>query len=373
MNRLFSLLLVLGVVLVGRADAAVVVSFDPRDASGTSISGAVPAGSTLFVDILLSTDESESAAIEDVRSFQFSFSETTSGLLIEGITWLVGPVYGLQINMLPTPFAGTLLTSSSTQLLILDTVPVAVATVELVANATGTLDVMGNPADGIDFIAIVTAGFEAPIDFTEGNENLVGGSLGISVSTGGGTDNGNGNDNGSGDVDSDGDGVPDDQDAFPDDPDETVDSDGDGIGDNADQDDDNDGTIDAADDFPFDPDETTDTDGDGVGDNADAFPDDPTETSDADGDGVGDNADPDDDNDGTPDDEDAFPLDPTETQDEDGNGIGDNADAAGDNSNTGPVAGGTVCGFGMIGSFLFMFVSLGFMRLQRRYRARDIG
>ena len=78
-----------------------------------------------------------------------------------------------------------------------------------------------------------------------------------------------------------------------------------------------------------------------------------------------DNADADDDSNGTPDVEDAFPLDPPETQDEDDNGIGDIAAAAGDNSNTGPVAGDTECGFGMIGSFLLMFVSLGSVRLQR--------
>jgi uncharacterized repeat protein (TIGR03806 family) len=64
------------------------------------------------------------------------------------------------------------------------------------------------------------------------------------------------------DPDSDDDGVPDDEDAFPDDPDESSDADGDGTGDNADA-------------FPNDPDETTDTDGDGIGDNADEYPDDP--------------------------------------------------------------------------------------------------
>jgi len=42
------------------------------------------------------------------------------------------------------------------------------------------------------------------------------------------------------DIDSDGDGVPDDEDAFPNDPDESVDTDDDGIGDNADPDDDGD-------------------------------------------------------------------------------------------------------------------------------------
>jgi len=61
-------------------------------------------------------------------------------------------------------------------------------------------------------------------------------------------------------VDSDGDGFEDDEDAFPDDPDETHDDDGDGVGNNTDV-------------FPQDPDEQFDKDGDGVGDNADDFPD----------------------------------------------------------------------------------------------------
>ncbi len=61
---------------------------------------------------------------------------------------------------------------------------------------------------------------------------------------------------------------------------------------------DEDGVPDSQDAFPNDPDESADTDEDGVGDNADAFPNDPTESADADGDGIGDNADPDDDNDG---------------------------------------------------------------------------
>ena len=78
--------------------------------------------------------------------------------------------------------------------------------------------------------------------------------------------------------DSDGDGVSDDEDAFPNDPAESVDSDGDGVGNNGDA-------------FPNDATETADSDGDGVGNNADVFPNDATETADADGDGVGNNAD----------------------------------------------------------------------------------
>ena len=70
-----------------------------------------------------------------------------------------------------------------------------------------------------------------------------------------------------------------------------------------------------------------DTDGDGVPDDEDAFPTDPAESVDTDGDGEGDAADTDDDGDGIPDNNDAFPTDPTESVDTDGDGIGDSADS----------------------------------------------
>lgn len=95
------------------------------------------------------------------------------------------------------------------------------------------------------------------------------------------------------DPDDDNDGAPDNKDAFPLDPTESVDTDGDGIGNNADPDDDNDGISDIVDLFPLDVGESTDRDGDGVGDNADVFSDDPNESKDSDNDGLGDNSDPD--------------------------------------------------------------------------------
>ncbi len=146
------------------------------------------------------------------------------------------------------------------------------------------------------------------------------------------------------DTDDDNDGVPDDQDAFPLDPNESADTDGDGVGDNADAfpedatetaDSDGDGTGDNADAFPNDASETKDSDGDSVGDNADAFPNNTNETADSDGDGVGDNADafPDDaeettdsDGDGVGDNSDPFPQDPKESRDSDGDQIGDASD-----------------------------------------------
>ena len=71
------------------------------------------------------------------------------------------------------------------------------------------------------------------------------------------------------DDDDDNDTVPDEQDAFPLDPEESLDTDGDEIGNNADTDDDNDNVIDTEDAFPLDASESVDTDGDEIGNNAD--------------------------------------------------------------------------------------------------------
>jgi hypothetical protein len=73
-------------------------------------------------------------------------------------------------------------------------------------------------------------------------------------------------------IDSDGDGVPDDEDAFPIDPNEQSDNDGDGVGDNADTDDDNDGLTDDEESLVGTDPNLFDTDGDGVGDADDLFP-----------------------------------------------------------------------------------------------------
>jgi parallel beta-helix repeat protein len=129
------------------------------------------------------------------------------------------------------------------------------------------------------------------------------------------------------DPDDDNDGYPDEEDAFPLDPEEWEDFDIDGTGNNLDSDDDNDGSSDDVDAFPLDPTEWTDTDGDTIGNNADTdddgdgvpdpldeFPLDPTRwgdpSLDTDSDGIPDIHDTDDDNDGVPDEDDDFPLDP---------------------------------------------------------------
>jgi hypothetical protein len=109
--------------------------------------------------------------------------------------------------------------------------------------------------------------------------------------------------------DRDNDGVPDVDDAFPDDPTEWADLDGDGIGDNSDP----------------------DVDGDGINNDYETQvgtdPRDPSSVPpDQDGDGIPDSIDDDVDGDGVPNATDAFPTDPAEWSDLDGDGIGDNAD-----------------------------------------------
>jgi hypothetical protein len=97
------------------------------------------------------------------------------------------------------------------------------------------------------------------------------------------------------DDDDDGDGRPDEDDAFPRNPNEKDDTDGDGQGNNADEDDDGDGRPDVDDDHPTDPTrQDQDTDADGTRDKDDKFPTNPREWADSDNDGVGDNIDPDD-------------------------------------------------------------------------------
>lgn len=127
----------------------------------------------------------------------------------------------------------------------------------------------------------------------------------------------------------------------PETPDPEQDTDNDGIPDIEDPDIDGDGVNNEEDAFPNDPNESQDNDNDGVGNNTDAFPDDPNEDTDTDGDGIGNNTDTDDDNDGTPDVNDVFPLNPNEDTDTDGDGFGDNSDPDPNTPNSGTGEGET--------------------------------
>ncbi len=150
-------------------------------------------------------------------------------------------------------------------------------------------------------------------------------------------------------VDTDGDGVPDDEDAFPNDPTEWADTDGDGYGDNSDV-------------FPNDSTEWLDSDSDGHGDNSDAFPNDASEWADTDGDGYGDNSD-------------AFPQDSAEWVDTDGDGHGDNSDYYPNDASkweqettttpTAPTSEAKASG-GSFGFSIIAMILLGFTRYRKR-------
>ncbi len=144
------------------------------------------------------------------------------------------------------------------------------------------------------------------------------------------------------DTDDDNDGVPDVNDALPQDASETVDTDNDGTGNNADTDDDGDGAADGDDVYPLDGAEWADTDGDGTGNNADPSDDGDSVEDGADnctavanddqgnndGDTFGDACDTDDDNDGVDDTLDNCPLNANTNQyDNDSDGSGNVCDA----------------------------------------------
>ncbi len=128
------------------------------------------------------------------------------------------------------------------------------------------------------------------------------------------------------DTDRDGDGTLNEEDAFPDNGNESKDSDGDGIGNNADEDDDNDGVNDSDDAFPENPLYWSDTDGDGIPDQEDEDIDGDGLTNDEESEKGTDPQNIDSDNDGVNDMQDPFPLNSEENSDLDGDGIGDNVD-----------------------------------------------
>lgn len=413
MHRRNLVLAIAGVLSFGlTARADVVVTLRANDLSGGAVVGDIAIGSQIVVEVFISATGDDNPTI-DVRDFALDFSATSESLERIQFEWLLDPItYGVRLETFPSPSAATTFFQSGPGLITFSDLPVLVGRATMGVNGSGTIDVITGLSGGANAGASFNAEFDNPIEFSVANGNVTGGSLVITATDSGGT--GTDPDPDPTPTDSDGDGVPDSQDAFPndasetadadgdgvgdngdafpddpaesadtdgdgvgdnadafsDDPDEQRDTDGDGIGDNEDTDDDGDDVDDTLDDFPLDPAETVDTDADGVGDNGDAFPTDANESMDSDNDGQGNNADLDDDNDGVPDDMDAFPTDPNETTDSDGDGVGDNADAGGGDANTGPRVGGGLCGMGMIGSFAAVFLSIGVLRGVRVTRRR---
>lgn len=319
------------------AVADVIITLSARTASGQEVSGAVPAGTVVLVDVFASVD-AENDPLPDIRLLAFDFDETDETLALSGFSWELdlpdgSDFYSIR-DTLPAPSAVYIgLSRIDGRILDLSTTPTRVATLDVTVNGTGRLDAIGLGGPASNSAAQFNAGFETPVDFTRAAENLSGG--GLVIEAAGAV------------VDSDADGVADENDAFPDDPDESVDLDGDAVGDNADTDDDADNTPDVTDEHP------ADTDNDGLDNQVDA----------------------DDDGDNTLDDEDAAPLDPDVTDGGNDNSTGGNdnsggADNGNDNENTGPKATGGLCAPGIVPMLLASGAWLsGAAAIRRRRRA----
>ncbi|MBI1827811.1 MAG: thrombospondin type 3 repeat-containing protein [Planctomycetes bacterium] len=337
--------IILGVLAMGYASSARGAIIITLQANNGDLSTGVAPGSQVAVDVLLSVD-AQSDPITDVRLLQLNFRLTSPGIVLSDFLWLLAPTIDdtlyQESTVFPQPIATYIASSRREgQILDLDQIPVLVASFTATVNGSGAIDMRFKDIHDIttNNLTIIRAGFGTEDSFVFSDRSITGGRLTITV-VGGGPDR-------------DHDGVPDAQDAFPNDPTEWKDTDHDGIGDNADTDDDNDGVPDAQDAFPLDSKESVDTDHDGIGNNAD----------------------PDDDNDGVPDAQDAFPLDPTETSDCDHNGIGDNSDPNGvcpTTRNTGPRATGGGCGAIGLLPGLTMLVMLHAMRSSRPVRLSKI-
>ena len=239
----------IGAILATGARADVIVTLKPMDTDMNPIVGSVPAGATVIVDILVSTDGDE-GRVEDVQLFQFDFGATSPAIELGAFTWLIDPdAYPLRLGPMGTPplaLATSFLSSSDPGLVSLDAEPVRVAVIEVTVNGNGTLNIIGSTDIGQTSRASIDAGFSPRVSFSLAAGNLTGGTFQFVV--GEAPEPGN--------------------DGDPAEPEE--DNDGDGIVDSEDPGDDNDGVEDTDDDVPPDPAETTDSDGAGVGDNADA-------------------------------------------------------------------------------------------------------
>ncbi len=238
-------------MLTALACADIIVTLVPQDDNTN-----VPAGATVPVDILLSVDGDDSPLV-DLRLMQFDFADTSDSITLSGFVWQIdlpnGSEFYFQSVTFPSPSAAYFGTMDVEGFILgLDETPIRVATINIVANATGSLDAIATVGEADASGALFSAAFDSPVDFNRATGNLQGGVLNFQVAAGGG---------GGGTLpDADDDDVPDAVDDFPNDNDETTDTDNDNIGNVADPDDDDDGIDDVEDPTPLGPQEVIDND-----------------------------------------------------------------------------------------------------------------
>ncbi len=304
------------------AGADMILTLEPKDLDLNPISGGVPPGTRILVDIFVSVDAEGDTGLV-INTFDLVFDASSDTIVVDSFSFLADmSAYFFQSTNLGSvgAFSPQCDTASCIEL---TQQPSPLGRVEVIVNGPGELNVagfigIGGGAQSV-FNAVDPTNTVSSVRFWLSGDNLQGGILSLSV-TDGTTPPPAGPAPGGG-------GSP-------------VDTDGDSIPDELDPDDDNDGVPDVEDDFPLDPNETVDSDADGIGDNAD----------------------PDDDNDGVADADDADPLDPTVTD-------GDTDDTGAGGSR---VSGGLPCGIGMVPPSIFIFLGLsGMGRARRRSNRRS--
>lgn len=163
--------------------ADLVVSFTPRDGEMNMVTGPVPAGSRLVVDILLAVNGADDP-LSGLTLLQFDFGATTSGIELGRFTWKVDPnAYALFVNELPAPFALADVLAEPSRLLNLSTDPRLVATIEVTVIAGGTLDALGATGITQTTQALFDAGSAIPSSFSLIARNLSGGTVEFETGT----------------------------------------------------------------------------------------------------------------------------------------------------------------------------------------------
>lgn len=227
----------IALLISSAARADVVVTLAPQNDQTN-----VAPGATLLVDVLLSVDARDNP-LPHIRLIQLDFGDTDDSLVVETIEWNFelesGPDLYLLSTALPVAYAASIATSGIDGFIInLDETPFRVATIEVIVNDSGVLDVVGTASAPEDSAALISARFDFPADYTLALANLSGGTLALRA-------------DGAPDDDADDDGVPDAVDDLPNNANENTDTDNDNLGNVSDDDDDGDGIVDDDDQTPL--------------------------------------------------------------------------------------------------------------------------
>ena len=221
------------------AGADMILTLEPKDMNLNPISGGVPPGTRILVDVLISVDAEDDTGLV-ITSFDLTFDASSETIVVDSFSFLADmSAYAFQLSNVDAIGAFSFQCAAA-NCIELTQQPSPLGRAVVIVNGAGVLNAAGFIGIGggrqTVFEAIDTTGATASVTFWLSGDNLQGGTLDLSV-TDGTTPPPTGPAPGGGsipdvlDPDDDGDGAPGVEDVFPLDPDETIDSVGDGVGD----------------------------------------------------------------------------------------------------------------------------------------------